>query len=184
MYAGGFTPGELALQYADKLPKNVVDVSEMTPNLAGSQSTVTSDCTLFGQAQKVVVKTEISMLSGRRMRETYKAVEPFGREVELPEALRYERELLVTYLDEDLLIARDATGSPDVLVRVMPESSASAESEAPAAGATQDKVEPEEPLPVVEATKVEEPEADAKKKADKADKNADKKADKKEDEEW
>lgn len=34
-----------------------------------------------------------------------------------PKPLQYERTVYITYLDEDLMIARDETGSPDILVR-------------------------------------------------------------------
>ncbi|KAL7570528.1 hypothetical protein ACA910_004303 [Epithemia clementina (nom. ined.)] len=40
-----------------------------------------------------------------------------GSPMSLPEALQYSRDLYVTYVDEDLLIVRDASGAPEVLVR-------------------------------------------------------------------
>jgi hypothetical protein len=37
--------------------------------------------------------------------------------VELPEFLQYSRDLFVTYVDEDLLVVRDGSGIPELLVR-------------------------------------------------------------------
>ena len=39
------------------------------------------------------------------------------RTVELPEQIRYSRDMYVTYVDGDLLIVRDGSGVPEVLVR-------------------------------------------------------------------
>ena len=40
-----------------------------------------------------------------------------GQDISLPSQARYERTLYVTYLDDELMIARDETGTPDVLMR-------------------------------------------------------------------
>ena len=40
-----------------------------------------------------------------------------GSKVDLPQAAQYSRDLYVTYVDEDLLVVRDASGVPEVLVR-------------------------------------------------------------------
>lgn len=37
--------------------------------------------------------------------------------MELPEILQYSRDLFVTYVDEDLLVVRDGSGVPELLVR-------------------------------------------------------------------
>ena len=55
--------------------------------------------------------------SAVRLKETYTAVKAAGQDVALPAALAYSRVLFVTYLDDDLLVVRDATGVPEVLVR-------------------------------------------------------------------
>jgi hypothetical protein len=39
------------------------------------------------------------------------------RNIELPKELQYARDMYVTYVDEDLLIIRDGSGVPEVLVR-------------------------------------------------------------------
>ena len=41
----------------------------------------------------------------------------FGRDVDVPANLRYSRKLYVTFLDDELMIMRDESGVPDVLLR-------------------------------------------------------------------
>ena len=57
------------------------------------------------------------MESGIRLRETYESATVMDRVIELPEILQYTRELYVTYLDEDILVVRDGSGVPELLVR-------------------------------------------------------------------
>lgn len=52
-----------------------------------------------------------------RMRETYEKVSVMGREQGIPKQLQYARDLYITYVDEDLLVVRDASGVPEILVR-------------------------------------------------------------------
>jgi hypothetical protein len=40
-----------------------------------------------------------------------------GQNVDIPEALQYSRDLYIAYLDEDILIVRDGSGVPEILVR-------------------------------------------------------------------
>ncbi len=59
---------------------------------------------------------------GTRDRADPGAAERWGPRVQAfdnkgPQALQYARDLYVTYVDEDLLIIRDASGVPEVLVR-------------------------------------------------------------------
>ena len=37
--------------------------------------------------------------------------------MEIPEPLQYSRELYVTYVDDDLLVVRDGSGVPELLIR-------------------------------------------------------------------
>ena len=82
------------------------------------------------------VVARLDTMSDVRLRETYESISvspflsslfSFGNDgsssqsastpIELPDALRYSRDLYVTYVDDDLLIVRDASGAPEVLVR-------------------------------------------------------------------
>jgi hypothetical protein len=51
------------------------------------------------------------------MTETYESAYVLGQKIDLPDVLKYSRELYVTYLDEDVLVVRDASGTPEILVR-------------------------------------------------------------------
>lgn len=67
----------------------------------------------------VQVTAHLDVLSDVRFRETYESTTILGQEspFSIPKPLRYSRDLYITYLDDDLLIVRDATGVPEVLVR-------------------------------------------------------------------
>jgi hypothetical protein len=51
------------------------------------------------------------------MTETYEAASLLGQNVDLPQAVQYARDLYVTYLDEDILVVRDGSGVPEILMR-------------------------------------------------------------------
>lgn len=98
---------------------------------------------LFGGAVegKVAVKARLEVESDMRLRETYESVNlVFGGQqqssssssssststslekqqiqpLNIPPPLQYARDLFVTYLDEDLLVVRDGSGVPEVLIR-------------------------------------------------------------------
>jgi len=72
---------------------------------------------VFGQSSDVVVRADLDVESGVRFLETYRDVTVAGQKVDVPEALRYSREMFVTYVDEDILVVRDGSGVPEVLVR-------------------------------------------------------------------
>lgn len=42
-----------------------------------------------------------------------------------PASLQYERVMFISYLDEDMMIARDETGAPDILFRITNDTSGS-----------------------------------------------------------
>lgn len=65
----------------------------------------------------VWVTARLEAESGVRMRETYERANIMEREVDIPSQLQYSRDLYVTYVDEDLMIVRDASGVPEILVR-------------------------------------------------------------------
>ena len=81
----------------------------------------------------VAIVARLDVLSDVRLRETYQSIaltppsffwtnnnnnnNAGGAPVDLPDVWQYTRDLYVTYVDEDLLIVRDSTGAPEVLVR-------------------------------------------------------------------
>jgi len=66
----------------------------------------------------VKVNCELEAESDVRLRETYKSLEVYGRFVEVPASLQYERTMFISYLDDDMMVARDETGAPDILFRI------------------------------------------------------------------
>jgi hypothetical protein len=120
LYSGGYSPGVYALGLAQKLPSALVDVGDLEISISRMQPRVEANIVvkLFGGAESSVkVTARMEVESDVRLRETYESVTVLDRNVELPAALQYSRDLYVTYVDEDLLIIRDASGVPEVLVR-------------------------------------------------------------------
>lgn len=108
-----------ALNLAQKLPAGVVDVGDLEISICREQPRVEAkvDVKSFLGESSVVVKAQLDVESEVRLRETYESATVMDRVIELPELLQYSRELYVTYLDEDILIIRDGSGVPELLVR-------------------------------------------------------------------
>ena len=51
------------------------------------------------------------------LRETHTEVDAFGRTISLPAALQYTRRMYVSYVDDELLVVKDESGIPDILLR-------------------------------------------------------------------
>jgi hypothetical protein len=119
LYSGGYSPGLFALGLAQKLPASVVDIGDLEISICREQPRIEAKVnakSFFGDSS-VVVKAKLDVESDVRMRETYESATVMDRVVELPEFLQYSRELFVTYVDEDILVVRDASGVPEMLVR-------------------------------------------------------------------
>eukprot|EP00526_Cylindrotheca_closterium_P014745 CAMPEP_0113649424 /NCGR_PEP_ID=MMETSP0017_2-20120614/26258_1 /TAXON_ID=2856 /ORGANISM="Cylindrotheca closterium" /LENGTH=284 /DNA_ID=CAMNT_0000561789 /DNA_START=55 /DNA_END=909 /DNA_ORIENTATION=- /assembly_acc=CAM_ASM_000147 len=119
LYSGGYSPGIFALSLASKLPAALVSVGDLKINIFEQQPRIQASVDLslpFGESS-VQVKAALKTESDIRMRETYESAEVMGNTIEIPEMLQYSRELYVTYLDEDLLVVRDGSGVPELLVR-------------------------------------------------------------------
>ena len=72
---------------------------------------------LGGTENEVVVSARLDVDSSVRLTETYESATVLGNSIDLPQAVQYSRDLYVTYVDDDLLVVRDASGVPEVLVR-------------------------------------------------------------------
>ena len=120
LYAGGYSPGLFALGLAQKLPSQLVEVGDLTISISRAQPRIEAKVgvKLFGGSEEsVVVKARLEEDSGLRFTETYESATVLGQVVDIPEALQYSRDLYVTYVDEDLLVVRDGSGVPEILVR-------------------------------------------------------------------
>lgn len=121
LYSGGYSPGTFALTLANQLPESVVDVGDLEISISREQPRIEAKVEvkfLGGNSNEIVLNAMMDVLSDVRIKETYeKFAKFFEREVAIPDALQYSRELYVTYLDDDLLVVRDASGIPEILVR-------------------------------------------------------------------
>ena len=108
------------LTAARMLPDALADVGSLEIAITRDQPRVTASTSvsLAGLgAQDFEVQTSLEAETGIRLKETYASLKAFGREQDIPANLRYSRKLFVTYLDEDILVMRDESGVPDVLLR-------------------------------------------------------------------
>jgi hypothetical protein len=120
LYSGGYSPGVFALSLAQKLPAGLVDVGDLEISISRQQPRIEASIavTLFGGIESnVKVTARMDVESDIRLRETYESATVLDRNIELPKELQYARDMYVTYVDEDLLIIRDGSGVPEVLVR-------------------------------------------------------------------
>jgi len=120
MYAGGFGPGEFLATALSRLPDSVSKLDNgLRLTITGTKSTAELKVSLFGQETTALsVTSSLEPMGETGLRETYEQVTFGGNVTDLPEALRYSRELTITLLDEELLVVRDETGAPDILKRV------------------------------------------------------------------
>ena len=70
-----------------------------------------------GTSNDVIVKVALDPKSDVRLTETYESASLLGQDVDLPKALQYSRDLYITYLDEDIMVVRDGSGVPEILMR-------------------------------------------------------------------
>jgi len=120
LYSGGYSPGLFALSLANSLPSGLVELGDLEIAISREQPRIEAkiDVTLFGGASnQVIVKAGLDTRSDVRMTETYEAASLLGQNVDLPQAVQYARDLYVTYLDEDILVVRDGSGVPEILMR-------------------------------------------------------------------
>lgn len=138
MYAGGYTPGKFLFELSKKLPNSALEITGTKISIQASQprGKITATVKVLNNTFPVELRTSIEAESDVRLKETYLDAELVGRDVTIPSQLRTERVLYITYLDENLLISRDESGTPDVLSRVVTSSTSGVSSaEEPVAAA-------------------------------------------------
>jgi len=124
------SPGLKALQVllkgANSAPKSpsgadVIDVQETFLTISADQPRAVSSTQLrflsFENTVRLACKLEAE--SAVRLSETYMYSESDYMNLKLPfqSPVEYKRSLLVSYLDEELLVVRDSQGRPDILMR-------------------------------------------------------------------
>jgi len=119
-YSVGYSPGLFALSLASSLPSGLVDVGELEIAISREQPRIEAKIDvkfLGGASNDVVVKAGLYTKSSIRLAETYESATILGQGIDLPEAVQYSRDLYIAYLDEEILIVRDGSGVPEILVR-------------------------------------------------------------------
>lgn len=120
LYSGGYSPGLFALSLANSLPTNLVEVGDLEIAISREQPRVEAKIDvkfLGGTSNDVVVKVALDAKSDVRLTETYESASLLGQDVDLPKAVQYSRDLYLTYLDEDIMVVRDGSGVPEILMR-------------------------------------------------------------------
>lgn len=121
LYSGGYSPGLFALGLAEKLPKALVEIGDLEIAISREQPRIEARVgakLLNGGSNDVVVRARLEVQSDVRLTETYESVKVLGNDgLEIPDQLRYTRDLYITYLDQDVMVVRDGSGVPEVLVR-------------------------------------------------------------------
>lgn len=120
LYGGGFSLGNALSSFAGGFWGQTLGVklgSKTVRITAGRDVDATAELQVAGMMQKLSYTAELMPLSSKRMSEEVVAVNlpaPLGKQ-ELMTELR--RSILVTYLDKEVMVVRDESGVPDVLMR-------------------------------------------------------------------
>merc|ERR1712032_815916 len=126
----GISPGlkaaQLLLRGAKLAPKSpsgadLVDVQDVFITIGQEQPRTAASVRtrLLSFENTVKLSSRLEAESAVRLVETYDAAESEYMSLRLPfqSPLQYKRSLLVSYLDDELLVIRDSSGRPDVLMR-------------------------------------------------------------------
>ncbi|EOD10501.1 hypothetical protein EMIHUDRAFT_452690 [Emiliania huxleyi CCMP1516] len=131
LYASGATPSLKALmlllkgsRLAPKSPSGAeladvqdayLTIREEQPRAEGSLRT-----RLLSFENTIKLSSRLEAESAVRLVETYEAAESEYMSLKLPfqRPVQYKRSVLVSYLDDELLVVRDSQGRPDILLRV------------------------------------------------------------------
>ncbi|CAM9547397.1 unnamed protein product [Pylaiella littoralis] len=122
LYTGGVSPGTLAVQVLSRVAKSfsaVVDLKGITLTIKRDQPRVEAavKASVLGTEAQVKVRTRLEQKSDMRLQEVYEEAEVAGVTIPIPARIQPRRTLYITYLDDDIMIARDDSGAPDLLIR-------------------------------------------------------------------
>ena len=131
LYASGASPGLKGLQLLLKGSKNapkspsgadLIDVQDTYLTIGAEQPRATAEVKVrvlsFENTVKLASRLEAE--SAVRLVETYDAAESEYMSLRLPfqSPVQYKRSVLISYLDDEMMVVRDSLGRPDVLMRV------------------------------------------------------------------
>jgi hypothetical protein len=113
-------PSLLIYQVIKLIPGGFIEASNLTITISSVQPRVKASSTIsIGNFKTDIdVITELDAVSGTVLKETYKSGKIGSLDIPLTSLPLLNRELVVSYVDEDILIVRDFLGSPEVLRRV------------------------------------------------------------------
>ena len=131
LYATGASPGLKALMVvlksAKRAPKSpsgadIVDVADTYLTISADQPRALAETKvrLLSFENTIKLASKLEAESAVRLVETYDAAESEYMSLRLPfqSPVQYKRSVLISYLDEEMLVVRDAMGRPDILMRV------------------------------------------------------------------
>jgi len=131
LYAAGASPGlkglTLLLRGAKAAPKSpsgadLIDVQDTYLTISAEQPRATAEvrARLLSFENTIKLSSRLEAESAVRLVETYDAAESEYMSLRLPfqSPVQYKRSVLISYLDEQMLVVRDSNGRPDVLMRV------------------------------------------------------------------
>jgi len=131
VYASGASPGlkalMLVLKGAKSAPKSpsgadIVDVADTYLTIRAEQPRATAEVKirLLSFENTVKLSSKLEAESAVRLVETYDAAESDYMNLKLPfqSPVEYKRSVLISYLDDEMLVVRDSNGRPDVLMRI------------------------------------------------------------------
>jgi len=147
VYATGASPGlkslMLLLRGAKGAPKSpsgadLVDVQDTYLTIGSEQPRATASVKvrLLSFETTLKLSSKLEAESAVRLVETYDAAASEYMDLKLPFSstpVSYKRSVLVSYLDDEMLVVRDALGRPDILMRVDAPAAVDEADEAPGA---------------------------------------------------
>lgn len=120
LYSGGYSPGLFALSLASSLPSSLIDLGDLEISISREQPRIEASIdvkVLGGGENSVAVKSRLEVGSDIRISEVYESATILGQTVDIPDGIQYSRQLYIAYLDEEILVVRDGSGVPEILVR-------------------------------------------------------------------
>lgn len=118
--SGVGSPGLLVYQVLKIIGKGgIINTEEMQVTISSVTPRVDASVVVkFGSARLTVSTTsDLEVLSGTVLKESVTEAKVDSFTVPIPSAFEPRRELVVSYLDEDLLVVRDPLGSAELLKR-------------------------------------------------------------------
>mmetsp|Transcript_11605 Transcript_11605/g.19449 ORF Transcript_11605/g.19449 Transcript_11605/m.19449 type:complete len:135 (+) Transcript_11605:505-909(+) len=110
----------VGIQAIKGIPGRLLRVEDLTITISSEYPRVTAATELkglVGPPVSVSVVTDLEVESGVRLKESYVSGKLGPVSIPLSTIKTFSRNILISYLDQDLLIARNKYGSPEVLKR-------------------------------------------------------------------